>query len=105
MDLAIVSLSWKELWELSQIIAKYDYRILVGSNPEIQLSAMPTPNPNTIKFLPNKTFFEAGSVDFPTKEEAEENANSAEIAIQQKFDEKRKEEAKKINKSLPRGIK
>ncbi len=41
-----------------------------------------------------------------TKEEAEENISSAEIAIQQKFDEKlREEEAKQINKSLPQGIK
>jgi len=40
-----------------------------------------------------------------TKEEAEENISSAEIAIQQKFDEKlREEEAKLINKSLPKGI-
>ena len=40
-----------------------------------------------------------------TKEEAEENISSAEIAIQQKFDEKlREEEAKQINKSLPKGI-
>ncbi len=40
-----------------------------------------------------------------TKEEAEENISSAEIAIQQKFDEKlREEEAKQINRSLPKGI-
>ena len=40
-----------------------------------------------------------------TKEEAEENISSAEIAIQQKFDEKlREEDAKQINKSLPKGI-
>ena len=40
-----------------------------------------------------------------TKQEAEANINSAEIAIQQKFDEKlREEEAKQINKSLPKGI-
>ena len=40
-----------------------------------------------------------------TKKEAEENISSAEIAIQQKFDEKlREEEAKQINKSLPKGI-
>ncbi len=40
-----------------------------------------------------------------TKEEAEGNISSAEIAIQQKFDEKlREEEAKQINKSLPKGI-
>ncbi len=41
-----------------------------------------------------------------TKEEAKENINSAEIAIQQKFEEKlREEEAKQINKSLPKGFK
>lgn len=40
-----------------------------------------------------------------TKEEAEKNISSAEIAIQQKFDEKlREEEANQINKSLPKGI-
>ena len=40
-----------------------------------------------------------------TRKEAEDNLISAEKAIQQKFDEKlREEEAKKINKSLPRGI-
>ena len=37
---ALVSTKYENLEELSQIIAKYDYRILVGSNPEIQLSAM-----------------------------------------------------------------
>ena len=41
-----------------------------------------------------------------TIEEAEDNIGSAEVAIQQKFDEKlREEEAKQINKSLPKGIK
>ncbi len=40
-----------------------------------------------------------------TRKEAEKNISSAEIAIQQKFDEKLKEEeAKNINKSLPKGI-
>ena len=40
-----------------------------------------------------------------TRKEAEENISSAEMAIQQKFDEKLKEEEeKKINQSLPRGI-
>ena len=40
-----------------------------------------------------------------TQEEAEENISSAEKAIQQKFDEKlREEQAKQINKSLPKGI-
>jgi replication factor C small subunit len=37
---ALFSAKYDNLEELSQIIAKYDYRILVGSNPEIQLSAM-----------------------------------------------------------------
>jgi replication factor C small subunit len=37
---ALFSEKYDNLEELSQIIAKYDYRILVGSNPEIQLSAM-----------------------------------------------------------------
>ncbi len=41
-----------------------------------------------------------------TRKEAEENISSAELAIQQKFDEKlREEETKTINHSLPRGIK
>ena len=41
-----------------------------------------------------------------TRKEAEDNINSAEIAIQQKFDEKlREEETKNINNSLPSGIK
>jgi len=40
-----------------------------------------------------------------TRKEAQENINSAAIAIQQKFDEKlREEEARKINNSLPKGI-
>lgn len=34
----------------------------------IQLSAMPTPNPNTIKFLPNLSFFERGTVNFPNRD-------------------------------------
>ena len=39
-----------------------------------------------------------------TRKEAEENISSAELAIQQKFDEKlREEEAQKITKSLPKG--
>ena len=37
---------------------------------EINLSAMPTPNPNTIKFLPSVQFFESGTLDIPSKEEA-----------------------------------
>ena len=37
---------------------------------EIKLTAMPTPNPNTIKFLLEKTFLERGSIDFDTKEKS-----------------------------------
>ena len=37
---ALFSAKYDNLEEISQTIAKYDYRILVGSNPEIQLSAM-----------------------------------------------------------------
>jgi Fe-S cluster biogenesis protein NfuA len=37
---------------------------------EIKLTAMPTPNPNTIKFLIDITFFERGSIDFNSKEKA-----------------------------------
>jgi replication factor C small subunit len=37
---ALFSAKYDNLEELSQIIAKYDYRILIGSNPEIQLTAM-----------------------------------------------------------------
>ncbi len=41
-----------------------------------------------------------------TRKEAEENISAAEIAIQQKFNEKiREEETKRINRSLPKGIK
>tara|TARA_A100001015_G_scaffold208620_1_gene233432 strand:+ start:187 stop:750 length:564 start_codon:yes stop_codon:yes gene_type:complete len=37
---------------------------------EIKLTAMPTPNPNTIKFLVDKVFFEKGSIDFPDSDKA-----------------------------------
>ena len=40
---------------------------------KITLTAMPTPNPNTVKFLVNKTFFELGSIDFPTQESAKDS--------------------------------
>lgn len=40
---------------------------------EITLTAMPTPNPNTVKFLVNKTFLEVGSIDFSTTEKAEKS--------------------------------
>ena len=36
----------------------------------VKLTAMPTPNPNTVKFLVNKAFMEIGSIDFNTKEKA-----------------------------------
>ena len=39
-----------------------------------------------------------------TRKEAEKNISSAEIAIQQKFDEKLKEEEIKINELLPKGL-
>lgn len=41
---------------------------------EVQLSAEMTPNPNTVKFLVNRVFFESGSFDFPTKEKAQDSA-------------------------------
>ena len=41
---------------------------------EVKLTAMPTPNPNTIKFLVEKTFFEKGSIDYPNAEKAESSA-------------------------------
>lgn len=37
----------------------------------IELQAMPTPNPNTIKFLLNVTFLESGSIDFQDADKAE----------------------------------
>jgi len=40
INAAMYKLKIKNLNEISQIIAKYDYRILVGANPEIQLSAL-----------------------------------------------------------------
>ena len=38
---------------------------------EIKLTAMPTPNPNTIKFLVEEVFFEKGTIDFPEREKAQ----------------------------------
>ena len=40
---------------------------------QVQISAETTPNPNTLKFVVNKTFFEFGSMDFPDKEKAQES--------------------------------
>jgi len=38
---------------------------------DIQLTAVPTPNPNTVKFLVNRQFLEKGSISFLSKQEAE----------------------------------
>ena len=38
---------------------------------KINLTAMPTPNPNTVKFLVNKQFLESGSIDFSTADKTE----------------------------------
>ncbi len=40
---------------------------------QVQISAEITPNPNTLKFVVNRTFFEFGSMDFPDKEKAQES--------------------------------
>jgi Fe-S cluster biogenesis protein NfuA len=36
----------------------------------VTIQAMPTPNPNTIKFLLDIEFIPSGSIDFPTREKA-----------------------------------
>ena len=40
LNQSVFNLKVKNLENVLEIIAKYDYRILVGSNPEIQLSAL-----------------------------------------------------------------
>ena len=40
LNSAVFKTKHKKLREILEVIAKYDYRILVGANPEIQLSAM-----------------------------------------------------------------
>ena len=40
LNSAVFKTKHAKLSEILEIIAKYDYRILVGANPEIQLSAM-----------------------------------------------------------------
>jgi len=40
LNQSVFSLKIKNLEDVLEIIAKYDYRILVGSNPEIQISAL-----------------------------------------------------------------
>jgi Fe-S cluster biogenesis protein NfuA len=37
----------------------------------VELTAMPTPNPNSIKFMIEKTFMETGSINFVSSEDAE----------------------------------
>ena len=37
---------------------------------KVELTAMPTPNPNTVKFLLNQKLFESGSLEFSSAEEA-----------------------------------
>ena len=40
MNEAINKNKYKEIKELIEILAKYDYRIITGSNPDIQLTAL-----------------------------------------------------------------
>ena len=40
---------------------------------DLNITAMPTPNPNTIKFLLDYTFFEKGSIEFNSEEEAQDS--------------------------------
>ena len=40
MNEAINKNKYKEMKELIEILAKYDYRIITGSNPDIQLTAL-----------------------------------------------------------------
>ena len=40
LNSAVFKTKHKKLSDVIQVIAKYDYRILVGANPEIQLSAL-----------------------------------------------------------------
>lgn len=47
---------------------------MTSQQSNITLSAMPTPNPNTIKFLPNLEFFDSGSIDFPDASKAKGSA-------------------------------
>jgi replication factor C small subunit len=40
LNSAVFKTKHEKLSEILEVIAKYDYRILVGANPEIQLSAL-----------------------------------------------------------------
>ncbi|NIR86115.1 replication factor C small subunit, partial [Candidatus Bathyarchaeota archaeon] len=40
INAAVFKSKHEKLHTILEIIAKYDYRILVGANPEVQLSAM-----------------------------------------------------------------
>ena len=58
-------------WKISLIQIKFQQN--KGEkymSKEIKLTAMPTPNPNTIKFLVENNFFEKGSIDFTSAEKA-----------------------------------
>jgi Fe-S cluster biogenesis protein NfuA len=44
---------------------------MMTETKKLDITAAPTPNPNTIKFMPPTAFFEAGSIDFPNREKAE----------------------------------
>ena len=46
---------------------------MIPTHGNIQISAEITPNPNTLKFVVNRTFLESGSMDFPDKEKAQES--------------------------------
>lgn len=45
----------------------------MSEQKKLNITAAPTPNPNTIKFMPPESFFEGGTVDFPTRDRAEGN--------------------------------
>lgn len=43
---------------------------MTSKQSDLKLTAMPTPNPNSIKFVLEQTFLESGSIDFSTPEKA-----------------------------------
>ncbi|MDA1353943.1 MAG: NifU family protein [bacterium] len=45
----------------------------MSNTKKINITAAPTPNPNTIKFMPPESFFDGGTIDFPTRSKAEGN--------------------------------
>ena len=46
---------------------------------DLDITAMPTPNPNSVKFLINKTFFEKGSIIFDKKSKAKTSPIAKEL--------------------------